>query len=71
MIACLGLIVAEMGIPMQALGILTALDLIVDYAATAGDTTINVLNVLGAAYKLGDVDKTKLKAEVRQPSSSR
>ena len=61
MVACLGLIVAEMGIPVQALGVLTALDIIIDYATTAADTTINVLNVLGAAHGLGDVDRAKLK----------
>lgn len=61
MIACLGLILAELGIPAEALALLTALDIVLDYPVTASGITITMLNVLGASYKLGCVDEAKLR----------
>lgn len=60
-IACFGLILAEMGIPAQALALLTTLDIVLDYAVTSCDVTIGMLNVLGAAKRLGRVDEARLK----------
>lgn len=45
MLACYGMLFHELGIPLEALAVVTALDIILDYPCTACDVTNNIINV--------------------------
>ena len=56
-LACYGMMLAALGIPAQVLGVLTALDLLLDYPCTAGNVGSLILLVFSAADSLGLVDR--------------
>lgn len=60
MLACYSMILANLGIPLDALVVVTALDLLVDNPCALTNVTGLMLSVLSAADSLGAVDHTKL-----------
>lgn len=56
-VACYAMILVMMGIPAQAIGVLTALDLLLDGAMTACAVGSNMLEVFATADDLGMVRK--------------
>lgn len=59
MLACYGVLLASLGIPTQALAIVTALDLLLDNPCTAGDVGGLILEVLDATRSIGAVNPKK------------
>ncbi|MBR3385426.1 MAG: cation:dicarboxylase symporter family transporter [Atopobiaceae bacterium] len=59
-IACYGLLLATMGVPMEALAVLVAIDMVLDYPTTAIDVGSIMLSVLSAANSIGSVDRDRL-----------
>lgn len=62
MLACYSMLLAGLGIPLDALAVVTALDLLLDNISTSGDVGGLMLEVLSAANSLGKLDRTKLDA---------
>ena len=59
MIACFGLLFAKLGIPVEALAMATAFNVIVDYLVTCFRVGSIMVDVLDAGCALGTVDRSK------------
>lgn len=49
-----------MGVPMEALAVLVAIEMVLDYPTTAIDVGSIMLSVLSAANSIGSVDRDRL-----------
>ena len=59
-IVCYGLLLTTMGIPMDALAVLIAMDMALDYPTTAANVGSIMLSILSAAGSIGAVDRERL-----------
>ena len=59
MLACFGLLFAKLGIPVEALAIATAFNVIIDYVITGFRVGSIMVDVLSAGCSLGSVDRSK------------
>ena len=62
-IVCYGLLLTTMGIPMEALAVLIALDMALDYPTTAANVGSIMLSILSEAGSIGAVDRERLMGE--------
>lgn len=60
MLACYSMILTNMGIPLDALAVVAAVDLMIDNLLASANTGTLVLSVFSSAYRLGAVDQDKL-----------
>ena len=60
MLACYGMIFASLGVPVQAIGVATALDLLLDNPVACTNVLSLILHVFSVADKLNMVDEKKL-----------
>lgn len=59
MIACFSMMLGELGIPMEALALITALDVILDYPSTGSDVGLRIFAIARASLEKG---KAKLRS---------
>lgn len=62
-LACYGIMLASLGIPLDAVAVVTALDLLLDNFCMGGNVSTVVLEILLAANSLGAVDHERLVKE--------
>ena len=53
MIACFGMMLSELGIPMEALALIAALDIILDYPSTGSDVGLRIMAIARASIEKG------------------
>jgi len=56
MLACYGILLASLGIPLDAVAVVTALDLLLDNLCASGNVGSVILEILLSANALGAVD---------------
>lgn len=61
MLACYGILLASLGIPLDAVAVVTALDLLLDNLCASGNVGSAILQILLAADSLGAVDHQQLR----------
>ncbi len=66
MLACYSIILTNMGIPLDALAVVTAVDLMIDNLLASSNVGALILTVFSSAHKLDAVDKDKLAKLQRQ-----
>lgn len=59
-LACYGIMLGSLGIPLDAIAVVTALDLLLDNFCSAGNVATVMLGILTAASSLGAVDHERL-----------
>lgn len=62
-LACYGIMLASLGIPLDAVAVVTALDLLLDNFCMGGNVSTVILEILLAANSLGAVDHERLVKE--------
>ena len=61
MLACYGMLLTSLGIPMDALAVVTALDLLLDNCCSGGNVGSQITQIVLAADSLGALDHSAYK----------